>query len=479
MRSTQVAIILKQSSPYVCSSIGCILNVVSVIILSFIFSITIINQSYGMGIGPPQINSYLGEPLNVSIPLVLDSQEMARITDSDVYIGSPETFEKMGLAYEYSYSVLELNIEMRDKDAIVYISTERSFREPFVEFPLELIVGKNRLSRIVTLFLDPKPNEPISQVAKTTLSSAPASSVNTAIPLSATPTTSRDVFKGLDGDSYGPIDTSTTLGDIAETLEYKEVTFFQRMVTLWKANPDAFTRNHINGLKAGTILHIPNREEFSTYSPGEAKREVLNQYQADMKVPYVSNVVPSPKTTPAPPVKSESNISVDEVPAPAPNFTITTAPPVEKIPQEFRNAVNSLIESQIVLEKENSKLRAQIVMFEKQFAELSDLVMLNSTSLIIELEQAAEEGRLKESSSEIMESETVSVIPEKEIEIYKVEPPMEHSSTNEVIEQQPLEDISIYLLIAVLIIGLWFTFVRRIHSQRNDHKYSRYYRPSN
>ena len=70
-----------------------------------------------------------------------------------------------------------------------------------------------------------------------------------------------------------------TLWDIAKRVRPdSDISMQQMMIALLRANPEAFTANNINNLKAGATLQIPQRDEILSLDKTAASRETSRQY---------------------------------------------------------------------------------------------------------------------------------------------------------------------------------------------------------
>ena len=70
-----------------------------------------------------------------------------------------------------------------------------------------------------------------------------------------------------------------TLWDIAKRLRPdSEISMQQMMLALLRANPEAFTGNNINNLRAGATLQIPTRDEILSLDRSAARREASRQF---------------------------------------------------------------------------------------------------------------------------------------------------------------------------------------------------------
>lgn len=69
-----------------------------------------------------------------------------------------------------------------------------------------------------------------------------------------------------------------TLWEIARELRpHSSVTIHQMMLALLRANPEAFSRDNVNWLKAGSVLRMPGALELQALSAAQAYAEVLTQ----------------------------------------------------------------------------------------------------------------------------------------------------------------------------------------------------------
>ena len=65
-----------------------------------------------------------------------------------------------------------------------------------------------------------------------------------------------------------------TLGRIAQASRRAGVSVDQMIVAIFRANPDAFIRNNLNRVRAGSVLTIPSAEEATAIALDEAQRVI-------------------------------------------------------------------------------------------------------------------------------------------------------------------------------------------------------------
>jgi len=96
---------------------------------------------------------------------------------------------------------------------------------------------------------------------------------------------------------------------IAGKTGYKEVTRFQVVIGIYRANQDAFPDGNINVLREGQILRIPSREAVAAIAPAEAARlwQSLTARPAPPPAPVAAVVAKPPKPPVAlPPGREEA-----------------------------------------------------------------------------------------------------------------------------------------------------------------------------
>ena len=70
------------------------------------------------------------------------------------------------------------------------------------------------------------------------------------------------------------VQPGATLGRIAQPSRRAGVTVDQMIVAIFRANPDAFIRNNLNRVRAGSVLTIPSAEEATAITLDEARRVI-------------------------------------------------------------------------------------------------------------------------------------------------------------------------------------------------------------
>ncbi len=236
-----------------------------------------------IGLGNLSLHSALNQPFSAQIPLL--SVKPGEAEDVKVSLASSEDFQRAGLDRPYLLSKLRFKVvEDPDKGTWVELRSSEPIREPFLDFLLEINWPKGRLLREYTVLLDPPvygaaaslgvrgPVIHTTQTAKP----APTKSAAAAAPVMTAP---RTATPGASGDRYGPTESSDTLWSIASRVRPDaSVSLQQMMLALLRANPEAFTIQNVNALKAGYVLRIPDRQEIEGLSQSQALKQVMRQH---------------------------------------------------------------------------------------------------------------------------------------------------------------------------------------------------------
>jgi pilus assembly protein FimV len=243
---------------------------------------------FAIGLGNIEIQSRLNEPLNAVIQLTsATAQELGELK---VTIAPREAFDRIGIPRPPVLDDVKFTVEKTAAGkALIRVTTQQPVREPFLDFLIEATWSKGRLLRQYTLLVDPPvtmpvappprqapvtqapPTPPEAEYAPRPRTHVPA--VTPAVAVRA-PATSPNV-----ADKYGPVQRSETLWQIAKRFRPdSDISMEQMMLALLRANPEAFTGDNINNLKAGATLQIPRRDEILSLDRSAAHREVSRQY---------------------------------------------------------------------------------------------------------------------------------------------------------------------------------------------------------
>ncbi|MBT8518369.1 pilus assembly protein FimV [Polynucleobacter paneuropaeus] len=274
-----------------------------------------------ISLGSPQIQSQVGQPLRVEIPIRVSAQEQDLLESLKVQVPSAADYARLGI----SGKVLNFNMQSmvyRNKDERLMVLVETVdpipvSDDPFVDLLIQLNWSTGSLSKAYTLLLGDaqkiivKPGQNLSEIAA-------------------------QMAPYLEGASLD-----------------------QTMMALFKANPDAFASGSINVLAAGAELNKPSQALLRSISPAEASRFVAQanaQWQAN-KQDQVSNSSAKQNS-------DSKNLNGKEV-----NKDRLKIGPSASDAQEKAYA-----EELVAKEKVLEQTRAKIAELEKNIAELQKLV---------------------------------------------------------------------------------------------------------
>ncbi|OOZ37744.1 type IV pilus assembly protein FimV [Solemya velesiana gill symbiont] len=246
--------------------------------------------------------SALNHPLNARIQLL--SVEAVDLDRIKVRLAGADAFNKAGVDRPYHLTQLRFN-PMMDEYGNAYIeaTTRRSVREPYLNFLVEVLWHGGTIIREYAVLLDP----PVIKPAMV----APSRPARAEQPRVEAP-------KPIPREQTYQVRRSETLWVIADkTRADIGISIEQQMMALQRVNPDAFHRNNVNLLKAGSILQLPDSATAREMSRQEA-RAVFRQQTREWRA---MRAKPRP-AKPAPPVVQEP------APKPAPE------PVVEKVPEK-------------------------------------------------------------------------------------------------------------------------------------------------
>jgi len=273
-----------------------------------------------LGLGRLNVQSSLGEVLRAEIDVTnMTAEEQANLK---IRVASPDAYRAANVDYNPVLPSTRATLERRaDGRLFVRLASDRGVQEPFVDVILEISWATGRLVREYTLLFDPptavRAAAPTPQGATTT---APVISAAPPAPMPLAPSTSAaatareareaaraearerraaaratapatrekavdDAAKGArtagagaasGGDEYR-VRSGDSLSKIAGTTKRPGVSLDQMLVSLFRANPDAFVGSNMNRLRAGVVLSVPSTESVQGTTTGEARQTIQAQ----------------------------------------------------------------------------------------------------------------------------------------------------------------------------------------------------------
>jgi FimV-like protein len=292
-----------------------------VLIRAFIIAITIAaiwwplrSFGLGLGLGDASVESTLSSPLRVDIPL--RGMEGLRL-DPEKFSIEIEDSSRPNMKYR---------LERIDADnAIIVLYTRQMVTEPLVHFRLKVKWEKSAIARSYDVFIDPPayqfspPEETVasnaSDVTSADTSDPVAQEVSEPVPepIAINPPvgeaevdskTESEIGKseGLASEvadeiaeqrrEYGPTIDGNSIWRVARAVstDNGELTIYQWMYGIWKANPQAFSRSNMHRLNMGELLSIPLEREIAETSHLQSWRTYSSQMAMLQPAPQTREV---------------------------------------------------------------------------------------------------------------------------------------------------------------------------------------------
>ncbi|MBL8346637.1 MAG: LysM peptidoglycan-binding domain-containing protein [Rubrivivax sp.] len=266
------------------------------------------SPSWALGLGRLTVQSALGESLKAEVDVTNITAEEA--STLRLRVAPPDAYRAAGVDYNPALTSAQVQAVRRpDGRTVLRITGDRAVTEPFVDVIIEATWATGRLVREYTLLLDPPgarsaPPAAAPAVAPV-ITPAPAPSMpSPALPSSQTPapaepaspppmpaTTApapRPISRApaapaptaaASGDEYR-VRSGDTLSRIAGRVQRPGVSLDQMLVSLYRANPDAFMGQNMNRLRSGVVLAVPSADAAGQVTSQEA-REVIQAQSAD------------------------------------------------------------------------------------------------------------------------------------------------------------------------------------------------------
>lgn len=271
------------------------------------------SQALALGLGRLNVQSALGETLKAEIDVTsITAEEAATLR---LRVAPPEAYRAAGVEYNAALASADVQVVRRpDGRTVLRLTGDRAVTEPFIDVIIEATWATGRLVREYTLLLDPPgartapaappavapvitpapaptlpaapapslpPATPSAPPAETNLPSAPAAGGSGSAPpprISARPPAAPPAA-AASGDEYR-VRRGDTLSRIASRVHKPGVSLDQMLVSLFRANPDAFMGQNMNRLRSGVVLQVPGADAVQQVTPQEA-REVVQAQSAD------------------------------------------------------------------------------------------------------------------------------------------------------------------------------------------------------
>ncbi len=299
-------------------------------------------MAYGLGLGKPAVESHIGEPLRVRIPVSVVSE--SELEALQVRIAGSDWYRQAGIDRDPVVDTLLVGVERSAGGANVVITSADGLNQVMLPLLLEVSGPRMTLRKQVSVLLSPAlanqaddpwqdPRVEVSgvigadtsqSVVSTKVESPVARETYTdSIELSGETGPASEVVDagiGSNTDAAWPttvrVQPGDSLSSIVNDLLPTGATRFQGRIAFYDRNPEAFHQGDIHRLKADVVMVVPSPVEILAVSRGEA----LARYQA--LTPPLTSVEPQLQadtsgalSEPAyPPEVADSGVSVTTVP---------------------------------------------------------------------------------------------------------------------------------------------------------------------
>ena len=276
-------------------------------------------QAWALGLGRLNVQSALGETLRAEIDVTnITPEEAATLR---LRVAGQETYRAAGVDFNAALSSAQVQLLKRpDGRSFLRVSNDRAVLEPFVDLIIEATWASGRLVREYTMLFDP-PGARISGATPPAAVTAPIVSAPAAAPAPApapavappptavaTPVAPQPAAAPTPAPAPAPraaapmpaparaaraaaappaaagpdevrVRNGDTLSGIARSAQRSGVSLDQMLVSLFRANPQAFAGDNMNRLKSGTVLSVPSTDEVGKVSAAEARQTIVAQSQ--------------------------------------------------------------------------------------------------------------------------------------------------------------------------------------------------------
>ncbi len=259
----------------------------------FIVSMLASSMAWAVGFGHVETKSYLSEPLDIRIPLILSDEE--RKSKLQISLATPREYQVLEQDIPHSYVLLHTDVVKERGVFVLQISSAQALDESFLTLILKVQQGRGNFYKKVQIFLDPawhQSRQAIDEEVKTNKTVVNKDEVKLTVPVLSTPVQKQTQLGSLPAltldwarrSSYGPVQSGDNLSEIAYRLRKdKRFSNHQIMLVLFNANPQAFERHDIDRLKKGAFLQVPTSQEVRALLSSAVYRDLEKQLSRQKK----------------------------------------------------------------------------------------------------------------------------------------------------------------------------------------------------
>lgn len=321
-------------------------------LILLVFAIIFPLHALALNFGDLRVYSYLHEPLKIEIPILDLDGIPARAIEAS--IGTKEDYITANLQYEPMVSVLSFKInEQKPGSVVLQLTSDAKIDVSYFELLVNVTWPEGKIHHVFTVLLDsmyknsaPEDNKlPLTEVLSISKGQIAAEgtwfkqNVENQNPI-------------LLSKQYGPTVLHETIWNIAKQYKFNQFTLPQVVLSIIGLNPDAFEAGNLNGLKAASILQIPESEKIADIPPLPAAREVEAHDIAWGNHQLTQHVIAPPYFQISQPLRSDLP-SIPQLQSINPKI-------VEGKTEENNNKFSNLLVYVKKLEKNNTKLMVKL-----------------------------------------------------------------------------------------------------------------------
>ncbi|MBX9721607.1 MAG: LysM peptidoglycan-binding domain-containing protein, partial [Candidatus Obscuribacterales bacterium] len=349
-------------------------------------------------------------------------------------VASIEAFRQANIEFNPALLSLRFAVEQRGSNYIIRVTSTQAMNEPWIDFLLEMNASNGKLLREYTFLLDPAElnsaqtaqivnpgsatttSKPVNKVTASTadaLQKEPRANVRTG--------TKKDVLTTPDSINLSngsarqyQVKSGDTLMKIASG-NLNGVSLDEMLVSIYRANPEAFVGDNMNRLKAGQILNIPDADSVRANAVPNA-RSVVQAHSADFNA-YRNKLAGQVLSAPAERVAQKKQ---------AASGSITSK--VKEAPTATNESLDKLKLSKVQASGKNATAPAKGMTEEDKIAK--DKALAESNARVKELEKnvndlqkllaVPDKNLAKQTASESKASEAKSTAPEVKPQVQAV-----------------------------------------------------------
>lgn len=368
-------------------------------------SLLLLSNAHATGLGRLTVLSALGQPLRAEIELTSPNKD--EVSSLVPKLASVDAFKQASIDFNPALLSMRFSVEPRGAGYVIRVTSTQAMNEPFVDLLLEMNSSSGKLLREYTFLLDPAElrNSQSAQVANpvniattsppvpTPKYSTPQGSQSEVVSDSSTiqkrvATKKMEMRKETSGSGDYKVKIGDTLSKVASEYKNEGLSLDQMLVSLYKANPQAFSGSNMNRLKVGQILTIPDTESLQAISKGESHSVVMahaadfNSYRSKL-AGHVADAPEQKSVASKQTVSGSITAKIKEVPT-ATNealdkLRLSKASPVATSKSVITKA--AVEEDKLAKDKAIADANARVKELEKNVGELNKLLKIKDKDL--------------------------------------------------------------------------------------------------